>query len=101
MSAGYHLYYLPGSSSYSSGSLQINALINGNHNRQTVTISYPSEVIIRIDSSGLYVDGVKKQTLGQLNNITNMQVGSAEGSVRSKAIYNYIKVFKNASTYSE
>lgn len=90
--AGYHVYYSP---NYSSGGvLQINALIGSTHNRKEINItSHPT--IIRIEASGMYVDGTKVQTNSRLSEVSNLQIGSTEGSVRSKAVYNYIKVYKH------
>lgn len=90
--AGYHIYYSR-SSSYA-GVLQINALIGGTNNRKEVNISsHPT--VIRIDSNGVHVNGTRAQTNIRVNEITNLQIGSAEGATRSNATYNYIKVFKN------
>jgi hypothetical protein len=90
--AGYHIYYTP---TYGgNGTLQINALIGGNNNRKEISItSHPT--IIKIESTGVYVNGTRAQTNVRVNEITGLQIGSMEGATRSNAVYNYIKVFKN------
>ena len=96
--AGYHIYYTP-SSSYN-GTLQVNALITSNNNRKETTIS-SSPTIIKVASDGVYVNETRVQTNVRVNNLSNVQIGSMEGSTRSNAVYNYIKVFKNISTYND
>ena len=90
--AGYHIYYTPNAAN--NGTLQVNALIGSNNNRKETSItSHPT--IIKIESTGVYVNGTRVQTNIRVNEITGLQIGSMEGATRSNAVYNYIKVFKH------
>lgn len=84
MQVGYHVYYTP-------GSVQINTL-NGHsyaqHNKKLST----TDLILKINSDGIYLNDKLITTCPDLNSITDIQIGSQEGHTRSQATYNYIKV---------
>ena len=90
--AGYHIYFTKGSNN--SGTMEIWSFIGSNNNRRTVTVSTSTATIIKLDSNGVSVNGNIQQTGGQTR-LSSFQIGSMEGTGRSHAIYNYIKVYKN------
>ena len=90
--AGYHIYFTKGSNN--SGTMEIWSFIGSNNNRKTITVSTSTATIIKLDSNGVSVNGNIQQTGGQTR-LSSFQIGSMEGTGRSHAIYNYIKVYKN------
>ena len=87
---GYHAYYTA-----SSNSFEVNSLIStGQEGR---AYSYPtdrSSVTIIVDKYGCHVDGELIVENSRINDLSSVQVGSAEGNTRSNATYEYIKVVK-------
>lgn len=90
--AGYHIYFTNGSGN--SGTMEIWSFIGSNSNRKTITVSTSTATIIKLDSNGVSINGSIQQTGGQVR-LSSFQIGSMEGVGRSRAIYNYIKVYKN------
>jgi hypothetical protein len=86
---GYHAYY-----TVANNALEVNSLTSAG--QEAREYAYPSDntnVIMKINNEGVYVDGnllmVANSRIGELNKI---QIGSAEGNTRSNATYEYIKV---------
>lgn len=85
---GYHLYYSAGAGS---NHLEVNKFENLTHiSRSNLTIT-GTDIVIRIDKTGIYVNENLVATNDSLTSLTKVQIGSVEGSGRSYATYNYIK----------
>lgn len=85
----YHLYY-----TRSTGTLEVNSVLGGGIARDNIAIT-DNVVVIKVNSDGLYVNGNLKVSNGGVTNVTNIEIGSAEGVTRSNATYNYVKVVKS------
>lgn len=85
---GYHLYY-----DKNTNELQVNFSYSSYHTRTSI---FPTEdtVVIKVNSNGIYVNGTLVGTNMYVVNHTSTEIGSVEGSTRSNAIYNYIKVVR-------
>lgn len=84
LQVGYHVYY-------TSGVIQFNSMDGSAYQQFDINITDNTN-IIRIDSNGISLNGTVITTCPKLSNETYIQVGSQEGSTRSFATYNYIKV---------
>ena len=68
----------------------------------SVSHAMGTNVLIKLDSTGLYIDNTLFTTsssadsafMAYINSLTSIQIGSIEGNNRSGATYNYIKVVK-------
>lgn len=67
---------------------------------KSIDIPVTKIVVIRLDAGGVYINGTKccENSLIGLNSIS---IGSQEGSVRSNAIYNYIKYYGYATVIGQ
>lgn len=81
---GYHIYY-------TTGTIQVNTLDGVTHEQFTTYVN-SNDSVIRIDSNGCSINGKIIATCPNLESVTSIQIGSVEGSIRSQATYNYIKV---------
>ena len=87
---GYHTYY-----TRSSNYFEVNSLLpTGQEGRQSTYPADPSNVIILVNKNGFHINGGKLLTNSQIAYLTRLEIGSAEGTGRSKAVYEYIKVVK-------
>lgn len=86
----YHTYYNPKTKEFEVNSIEIQGT-GYNTNRQTVTLT-DNNLLIKVDINGIYINGNLITTNDALTKFTKVEVGSAEGAVRSTATYNYIKV---------
>ena len=87
---GYHTYY-----TRSSNSFEVNSLLStGQEGRQTTYPADPSNVILLINKNGFHINGTKIVTNSRISELNRLEIGSQEGSGRSKATYEYIKVVK-------
>lgn len=87
--AGWHLYYTA-----QTNTLQINSLVKTESNAIELTLSSTS-VIIKFMQDQIFVDGVSRATNSAITSVSDFEIGSMEGYVRSNAVYNYIKVYRN------
>ena len=87
---GYHSYYTRSSNSFEANSL----LPTGQEGRQTISPTTPSSVTILINKNGFHVNGTKLVTNSRIAELNGLEIGSQEGTGRSKATYEYIKVVK-------
>lgn len=87
MSGGYHIYYTA-----DSAALQINTFSLKGHVATEYGITDPTNVIIKIDQNGIYLNSELVATSESLLNISAVEIGSMEGYTRSNALYKYIKV---------
>lgn len=85
---GYHLYCSVGTDS---NLIEINKFENLIHISRDYTEVSGTTILIKIDQSGIYVNDNLITTNDSLSTLTKIQIGSAEGIVRSNATYNYIK----------
>ena len=87
---GYHTYY-----TRSSNYFEVNSLLpTGQEGRQSTYPSDPSNVIILVNKNGFHVNGTKIVSNSRITSLNRLEIGSQEGSGRSKATYEYIKVVK-------
>ena len=91
---GYHAYYTS-----SSNTLEVNSLLpTSQEGRQTMNPANPSSVTLLINKEGFYVDGSKIVSNSAIIGLSRIEIGSLEGSTRSNANYEYIKVVKYSTT---
>ena len=69
----------------------------GQEGRQTISPTTPSSVTILINKNGFHVNGTKLVTNSRIAELDSLEIGSQEGTGRSKATYEYIKVVKYPS----
>lgn len=87
---GYHSYY-----TRSSNSLEVNSLSpTGQEGRQTAYPADPSNVVILVNKNGFHINGTKIVQNSRIAELNRLEIGSQEGTGRSKATYEYIKVVK-------
>ena len=87
---GYHSYYTRSSNYY-----EVNSLLpTGQEGRQSVNPADPSSVIILVNKNGFHVNGTKVVSNSRIAELNRLEIGSQEGTGRSKATYEYIKVVK-------
>ena len=65
-------------------------------NNKSINIPVTKIVVIRLDASGAYINGTKCCE-NSLIGLSSISIGSQEGTVRSNAIYNYIKYYGDHS----
>lgn len=87
MSGGYHIYYTA-----DTNTMQVNVLQGTQHIPYEITIIDPSNVILKINSDGIYYNETLIATSTTLADFTKIEIGSQEGNTRSNATYKYIKV---------
>ena len=91
---GYHSYYTRSSNYY-----EVNSLLpTGQEGRQSVYPVDPSSVIILVNKNGFHVNGTKVVSNSRIAELNRLEIGSQEGTGRSKATYEYIKVVKYPNT---
>lgn len=99
-----HCYY-----PFETDTLQVN-IMNGEERNYPTTYTTSSSIKLAINKNGLFVNGVKIDTttnsliatsFNSIISLTNIQIGSQEGSKRSKAIYNSIRIYKSLKTEDE
>lgn len=71
--------------------MQLNTVDGKGYKRSSVKVSDNINVI-RVDSTGISLNGKTILAFSLLNTKNSVQVGSQEGTTRSNATYNYIKV---------
>ena len=54
----------------------------------------PSNVVILINKNGFHINGGKLVSNSRITELSRLEIGSQEGTGRSKATYEYIKVVK-------
>ena len=87
---GYHSYY-----TRSSNQLEVNSLLpTGQEGRQSTYPTDPNNVIILVNKNGFHVNGTKIVQNSRIAELNRIEIGSQEGTGRSKATYEYIKVVK-------
>ena len=87
---GYHTYY-----TRSSNYFEVNSLLpTGQEGRQSTNPADPSNVTLLINKDGFHVNGVKLVKNSRIAELSRLEIGSQEGTGRSKATYEYIKVVK-------
>ena len=87
---GYHSYYTRSSNYY-----EVNSLLSATQEgRESVYPADPSNVIILVNKNGFHINGTKVISNSRIAELNRLQIGSQEGSGRSKAVYEYIKVVK-------
>lgn len=86
LQVGYHIYYTPGNQT-----MQFNTVDGKGYKRSNIKITNDINVI-RVDGTGISLNGKTILAFSLLNTANSVQVGSQEGSTRSNATYNYIKV---------
>lgn len=91
---GYHSYYTRSSNYFEANSL----LPTGQEGRQSISPTTPSSVTILINKNGFHVNGTKLVTNSRITELNRLEIGSQEGTGRSKATYEYIKVVKYPNT---
>lgn len=90
---GYHSYY-----TRSSNYFEVNSLLPAaQEGRQSISPTTPSSVTILINKNGFHVNGTKLVTNSRIAELNRLEIGSQEGTGRSKATYEYIKVIKYPS----
>lgn len=91
---GYHSYY-----TRSSNYFEVNSLLpTSQEGRQSISPTTPSSVTILINKNGFHVNGTKLVTNSRITELNRLEIGSQEGTGRSKATYEYIKVVKYPNT---
>ena len=90
---GYHSYYTRSSNYFEANSL----LPTAQEGRQSISPTTPSSVTILINKNGFHVNGIKLVTNSRIAELNRLEIGSQEGTGRSKATYEYIKVIKYPS----
>ena len=83
---GYHVYYTAGNQT-----MQFNTIDGKGYKRSNIKITNDINVI-RVDGTGISLNGKTILAFSLLNTANSVQVGSQEGTTRSNATYNYIKV---------
>lgn len=83
---GYHVYYTAGNQT-----MQFNTVDGKGYKRSSVKITNDINVI-RVDGTGISLNGKTILAFSLLNTVNPVQVGSQEGTTRSNATYNYIKI---------
>lgn len=83
---GYHVYYTAGNKT-----MQFNTIDGKGYKRSNIKITNDINVI-RVDGTGISLNGKTILAFSLLNTANSVQVGSQEGTTRSNATYNYIKV---------
>lgn len=86
LQVGYHVYYTAGNQT-----MQINTVDGKGYKRSNIKITNDINVI-RVDGTGISLNGKTILAFSLLNTANSVQVGSQEGTTRSNATYNYIKV---------
>ena len=90
---GYHSYYTRSSNYY-----EVNSLLSATQEgREFIYPADPSNVIILVNKNGFHINGTKVVSNSRIAELNKLQIGSQEGSGRSKAVYEYIKVVKYPS----
>lgn len=90
---GYHSYY-----TRSSNYFEVNSLLpTGSEGRQAVYPADPNNVTILVNKNGFHIDGTKVTSNSRIGELSRLEIGSQEGTGRSKATYEYIKVVKYTS----
>lgn len=97
--ANLHVYYTA-----SSRELELDICSSNTHVKTSITIDSNAltDVVIKVTKDGIYVNNTTvtyssglTSWLSLFNSLTSIQIGSAEGSTRSNATYNYIKIIRN------
>ena len=86
LQVGYHVYYTSGNKT-----MQFNTVDGKGYKRSNIKITNDINVI-RVDGTGISLNGKTILAFSLLNTANSVQVGSQEGTTRSNATYNYIKV---------
>ena len=87
---GYHTYY-----TRSSNYFEVNSLLpTGQEDRKSANPSDPSNVILLINKNGFHINGTKLVQNSRIAELSRLEIGSQEGTGRSMATYEYIKVVK-------
>ena len=86
LQVGYHVYYTVGNKT-----MQFNTIDGKGYKRSNIKITNDINVI-RVDGTGISLNGKTILAFSLLNTADSVQVGSQEGTTRSNATYNYIKV---------
>lgn len=86
LQVGYHVYYTAGNQT-----MQFNTIDGKGYKRSNIKITNDINVI-RVDGTGISLNGKTILAFSLLNTANSVQVGSQEGTTRSNATYNYIKV---------
>ena len=90
---GYHSYY-----TRSSNYFEVNSLLpTGQEGRDANYPTDPSNVVILINKNGFHIDGRMIVNNSRIGSLSRLEIGSQEGTGRSKATYDYIKVVKYPS----
>lgn len=71
--------------------MQFNTVDGKGYKRSNIKITNDIN-IIRVDGTGISLNGKTILAFSLLNTANSVQVGSQEGTTRSNATYNYIKV---------
>ena len=82
-------------------------LVANNQNQSGIEtpVANPGSILLRLDKAGLWIDGtlftppdnaqaIYTTIINGFRNLTSFSVGSAEGTTRSTAYYNYIKYYE-------
>lgn len=91
---GYHSYYTRSSNYFEANSL----LPTGQEGRQSMNPADPTNVTILVNKNGFHINGTKLVENSRIGELSRLEIGSQEGTGRSKATYNYIKVVKYPNT---
>ena len=87
---GYHAYYTD-----SSNSFEVNSLLpTGQEGREFAYPTNINSVTMVINKDGFHVDGKLVTSNSRIGELSTIQIGSAEGNIRSNATYEYIKIVK-------